>query len=88
MTSKLAFSGLLLLLFISAIGVVVTKHHNRALVTELQSTRVQIERLDVEWAQLRLEEATLSHHAKIEQQARVRLGMAEPERIVIVEKVQ
>lgn len=63
---------------VSALSVVRVKHENRLLTTEIEALRVQRERLDMEWAQLRLEEAVLAHHARIEGAARAQLGMAEP----------
>jgi cell division protein FtsL len=69
---------------ISALAVVRTKHENRGLVTELETMRVERERLEMEWAQLQLEEATLANNNRIEHIARERLGMVEPPDYVIV----
>ena len=41
-------------------------------------------RLETEWAQLQIEEATLGHHARINRIAREQLDMLEPEHHVIV----
>ncbi|MEQ1439920.1 cell division protein FtsL [Fontimonas sp. SYSU GA230001] len=68
----------------SSLAVVRTKHENRALVAELESLRVERERLDMEWAQLQLEEATLAHNNRIDKLAREQLGMTEPREYVIV----
>lgn len=77
--------GLVLILVISALAVVRTKHENRALVAELDGLRQERERLDMEWAQLQLEEATLANNNRVEQIAREQLGMTEPKRYEIVE---
>ena len=69
---------------VSALAVVRTKHENRALVAELEQLRAARERLDMEWAQLQLEEATLAHHARVDRIAREQLGMTEPRDYVIV----
>lgn len=69
---------------ISAVVVVETKHRNRALVNELEQLRVERARLDIEWSQLQLEEATLAHPGNIERVAREQLGMAEPEDVVVL----
>lgn len=69
---------------VSALAVVRTKHENRAMVAELEALRAEQQRLDMEWAQLQLEEATLSHNARIEQIATSQLGMTEPRDYVIV----
>jgi cell division protein FtsL len=68
----------------SALAVVRTKHENRALVTQLEQLRAERERLQMEWAQLQLEEATLGHHARVDRIAREQLGMTEPRDYVIV----
>ncbi len=71
---------------VSALAVVRTKHENRAMVAELESLRADQQRLEMEWAQLQLEEATLAHNARIEQIARSQLGMTEPRDYVIVSR--
>jgi len=62
----------------SALIVVKTKHENRTLVHQLEQLRLEKARLETEWAQLQLEEATLAHHGRVEQIARDKLGMTEP----------
>jgi len=62
----------------SALVVVKTKHENRTLVHELEQVRAEKARLETEWAQLQLEEATLAHHGRVEQIAREKLRMTEP----------
>jgi len=69
---------------VSSLAVIRTKHENRALVSELEMLRGVRERLDMEWAQLQLEEATLSHNARLDRIAREQLGMTEPRDYVIV----
>ncbi len=68
----------------SALAVIRTKHENRALVNEIEKLRSEQTRLDMEWAQLQLEEATLSHNARVDRLAREQLGMTEPRDYVIV----
>jgi len=62
----------------SALIVVKTKHENRTLVHQLEQLRLEKARLETEWAQLQLEEATLAHHGRVEQIARDKLRMTEP----------
>ena len=76
--------ALILAVVISALAVVRTKHENRALVNDLDRLRAERERLDMEWSQLQLEEATLSHHARVEKIAREQLGMTEPRDYAVV----
>jgi cell division protein FtsL len=68
----------------SGVLVVQTKHENRTLVHELEQLRQEKARLDTEWAQLQLEEATLAHHGRIETVARDKLGMRDPRDTQIV----
>lgn len=75
---------LVLTVVLSALAVVRVKHQNRAAVTELSQLGADKERLEMEWAQLQLEEATLAHHARIEKIAREQLGMTEPREYAVV----
>lgn len=70
---------------ISALVVVKTKHENRTLVHELEQLRAEKVRLETEWAQLQLEEATLAHHGRVEQIARDKLNMTEPQDVTVVQ---
>jgi cell division protein FtsL len=64
--------------------VVQTKHRNRELTSELEQLRAEHQRLDTEWAQLQLEEATLAQHGRVEQLARSQFGMVDPTGSIIV----
>jgi len=75
---------LIIAIVVSALAVVRTKHENREMVTELEGLRSERERLDMEWAQLQLEEATLANNNRVERIARNQLGMTEPHDYVIV----
>jgi cell division protein FtsL len=72
------------LVIASALWAIRVKHENRSLTTDIERARVERERMQMEWSQLQLEEAALSHHARIERAARDQLGMAEPRDYVIV----
>lgn len=75
---------LVLAVLASALAVVAVKHDNRARVAYFEELRRERERLEVEWARLRIEEATLANHARIERVAREQLKMVEPRQPVIV----
>lgn len=75
---------LALLVMVSALAVVRVKHENRQLNNDIESLRVERERLEMEWSQLQLEEAALAHHGRIDRMARESLSMAEPRDYVIV----
>ena len=74
-----------LAVLISSVVVVKSKHENRRLVTELTDLRAERERLDTEWSQLQLEEATLANHGRVEQIAHEKLSMTAPKDTVILE---
>jgi cell division protein FtsL len=64
----------------SAIGVVCAKYLSRTEFVELQAVNGQIQRLEVQWSQLRLEEAALTTQPRVEEQARRLLDMHLPRR--------
>jgi cell division protein FtsL len=64
----------------SAVAVVHVKYRTRLLFVDLQALRVQREALDVEWDDLRLEEAALANTVRVERRARHHLDMHLPER--------
>jgi cell division protein FtsL len=76
--------ALALAVIVSALFVVKTKHESRRLVSELEQLRAERGRLNTEWGQLQLEEATLAHPGRIEQLAREKLGMGEPLAQVVI----
>jgi cell division protein FtsL len=63
---------------ISALMVVQVKHRSRNLTTQLDVLRGEHERLDLEWSQLQLEEATLAQHGRVDQLARTQFEMVDP----------
>lgn len=71
--------GLLSLLVIaSGIATVHAKYLTRIHFVKLQELRAQRDALDVGWNRLRLEEAALSTHVRVERKARDELGMYLP----------
>ena len=66
------------LLLASAISVVWSRHQTRTLFIELQSLNTQLDALDIEWGQLKLEQSAWSTHGRVEQTARVSLRMVIP----------
>lgn len=62
----------------SAVAVVYGKYLTRLSFAQLQDLRAQRDSIDVEWNRLRLEEAALSTHARVERKARNELGMFAP----------
>ncbi len=70
--------SLILLVFISALAIVLTRHQSRKLFVELQALEKQRDAMDEEWGQLQLEQATWGTHVRIEELARRKLGMTVP----------
>ena len=64
----------------SAIGVIYVKYLTRLLFLDLQGLRAQREEVDVEWDNLRLEQAALTTNALVERRARRQLEMHLPAR--------
>jgi len=77
---------LLVLVVVSSLGVVYSKHQSRKLFVELQALGEARDSMDIEWGQLQLEQSTLTMQGKIESAARERLGMVSltTDRMVIV----
>jgi cell division protein FtsL len=62
----------------SAVGVVYAKYLSRSEFVELQALKGERQRLEVQWGQLRLEEAALTAQPRVEELARRRLDMHIP----------
>ncbi len=70
--------ALTLAVIASAVAVVHAKYLTRIAFSDLQKLREQRDTIDVEWNRLRLEEAALSTHVRVEHKARYELGMFAP----------
>ncbi len=75
---------LLLANLFSGLAVVQAKHEGRALQNELQTKRLARDRVETEWSQLQLEESAWANHGRIDEIARDKLAMREPDAYVIV----
>ncbi|MBL1432332.1 MAG: cell division protein FtsL [Gammaproteobacteria bacterium] len=67
-----------LLVMVSAIAIVLSQHHSRGLITELQGLYVERDWLDTEWGQLLLEQSTWATPSRIEHFAGNKLNMSVP----------
>jgi len=63
----------------TAVGVIQVKYLTRTEFGTLQQVRVERDELDVEWGRLQIEEAALTSHTRIEDNARRKLDMYLPE---------
>ena len=70
--------ALALLTIGSAVAVVQVKHHNRNLRSQLDAQQQERARLQLEWAQLQLEQATLAQQGRVDTLARRQFGMVDP----------
>jgi cell division protein FtsL len=70
---------LLLLVVVSALGVIYSTHVSRQQFSELQQMVWEENELNVEWGQLLLEESAQSSHNRVERLARTKLKMSMPE---------
>ncbi len=68
----------------SALAVIYSKYQSRLLFMSIQEMEEELDRYEVEWGQLQLEMSTLIDHGRIEDVARQKLGMVEPDREQIV----
>ena len=69
----------LVLIFISAMGVVLVTHNTRQAITEKDRALVERERLDEEWRNLILEENALAEHNRVQKMAVSELEMKRPD---------
>ena len=70
---------LFVVVMVTAIGVVYSKHKTRKLFVELEQLNKEVVSLNTEWGRLQLEQSAWSDHGRIEKIARERLGMVIPE---------
>jgi cell division protein FtsL len=77
-SSRLSIAVLWLLLLVSAIAVVWSKHEARSMFIQLQGLHSERDALDIEWGQLKLEQSAWSTHGRVEQTARADLKMLIP----------
>ena len=82
--SRLLVAVLILACVASAIGVVYARHRHRVLFDEVTRLERARDELNVEFGRLQLEQATVAEATRVDQVARVRLGMKFPEAADIV----
>ncbi|MGC8121613.1 cell division protein FtsL [Marinobacter sp. VGCF2001] len=75
---------LVMVMTLSAIGVVVSAHENRELFNALSGLQEQRDAYQREWSQLLLEQSALSAHGRVEKLAADRFNMVVPGRQDIV----
>lgn len=69
-------SGILVIaLVLCALSLVNAQYQSRRLFVELERAQSQTRQLDIQWAQLQLDQSTLGKHARIEMNAKRDLNM-------------
>ncbi len=68
----------IVVVFVSAIEVVVAQHQVRKLFVEIQGLQQVRDELNEEWGRLQLEQSTWATDDRVESLARMQLGMIEP----------
>lgn len=68
-------SVLVILLVLCALSLVNAQYQARRLFVELERAQSQTRQLDIQWAQLQLDQSTLGKHARIEMNAQRDLNM-------------
>ncbi|MBL1141615.1 MAG: cell division protein FtsL [Proteobacteria bacterium] len=76
--------GLYILIFLSALHVVIARHDTRRLFVELQQLERTNDQLNEEWGRLQLEQSTWAINDRIESLARTELDMKMPEQSSVV----
>lgn len=74
MSGRISFF-LTCILVLCALSVVNAHYQSRRLFIELERAQAQARQLDIEWAQLQLDQSTLGKHSRIELNARRDLHM-------------
>ena len=77
--SRFLIAVLLVASIATAIGVVYARHQHRLLFVELSRLEKARDELNIEFGRLQLEQATVAESNRIDQVARMRLGMKFPE---------
>ncbi|GAW86628.1 cell division protein FtsL [Bathymodiolus platifrons methanotrophic gill symbiont] len=75
---------LLVVLVGSGLAVIFSKHNSRLVFIEIQKTEQELDRLEIRWERLTLEERMLSEHNRVEKIARKKMSLVELERKAIV----
>lgn len=76
---------LLLMVFVSALLVVDSRHQSRKLFIEVQGLQKKRDAMNEEWGRLQLEQGTWATPSRIEEVARKKLEMISPEPQAIVQ---
>lgn len=75
---RISFVAMSLLVLLSAVGVVSSRHESRKLFVSLQEMQEQRDHMNVEWGKLQIEQSTWATHSRVANKAASQLGMLVP----------
>jgi len=78
MLIKASFIVLSILVMISAVSVVYSRHEGRKLFVELQKQQELRDSMNIEWGKLQIEQSTWATHSRVASKAITKLGMVVP----------
>lgn len=81
---NLLFASLVLVVFVSALYVVIAQNKARVLFVEIQELESERNRLNEDWTRLLLEQSTWATDARVEEVARSQLDMKSPDNSSVV----
>lgn len=88
MSSRISILVLVILVMVSALAVIGSKHQSRQLYHRLQVLHHKKDHLDTEWAQLQLEESTWASQGRVERIASSQLNMENPRKYRVIQVQQ
>jgi len=84
MNKQILLAAMIILVMVSAVGVIAAKHESRKRFVALQTLEKARDEMNVEWGQLQLEQGTWATHSRVERIAREKLRMVNPEMETVV----
>lgn len=78
MFARISFITLVILVMVSAIAVVYSRHENRKLFVELQTKQDLRDAMNIEWGKLQIEQSTWATHSRVANKAIAKLDMVVP----------
>jgi len=78
MLMRISVITLSVLVMISAVTVVYSRHESRKLFVALQSQQESRDAMNIEWGKLQIEQSTWATHSRVASKATTQLGMVVP----------
>lgn len=81
---KILVVVLLVILIASGLAVIFSKYNSRLVFIDIQKIEQELDRIEIRWERLTLEERMLSEHNRVEKIARKKMDLIELDRKAIV----